>query len=72
MLTVRSFVETKFFGVCSYLGYVLRMPSGKIRLYFIYSTLFTVGSPVVIYLTIAFILNLKDYVKGQRSQVWDL
>lgn len=71
MLDVRSFVETKFFGVCSYLGDKLMMPSGKIRLFFIYSTFFAVGSPVIIYLTMAFILNLRDYVKGRRSPVWD-
>ncbi len=72
MLDMRSFLETKLFGVCSYLGDKLMMPSGKIRLFFIYSTVFAVGSPVAVYLTMAFILNLRDYVKGRRRPVWDL
>lgn len=61
----------KFFGVCSYLGEKLQMPSGKIRLFFIYASCLTIGSPVIIYLTMAFLLKLRDYIKGKRNPVWD-
>lgn len=72
MLDVRSFLETRFFGVCSYWGDKLLMPSSKIRLFFIYSSFITVGSPIIVYLSMAFVLKLRDYVKGRRNPVWDL
>lgn len=71
MLDLRSYIEMNFFGVCSYLGEKLMMPSSKIRLFFIYSSCLTAGSPIIVYLSMAFVLKLKDYVKGKRSPVWD-
>ena len=71
MIDFKTFIEMKFFGVCSYLGEKLQMPSTKIRLFFIYASCLTIGSPVIIYLTLAFVLNLKDYIKGKRNPVWD-
>lgn len=67
----RSFLEMQFFGVCSYLGEKLVIPSSRIRLFFIYSTFVAIGSPIIIYLTLAFLLRLKDYIKGKRNPVWD-
>lgn len=71
MLDLKSFIEMNLFGVCSYLGDKLRMPSARIRLFFIYSSCITVGSPIIIYLIFAFVIKLKDYIKGKRSPVWD-
>jgi phage shock protein PspC (stress-responsive transcriptional regulator) len=68
---LRSFIEPRFFGVCSYLGDKLSIPSGKIRLFFIYATFVAAGSPVIIYLVLAFLIKLKDYIKGKRNTVWD-
>ncbi len=71
MENFRKFLELQFFGVCSYLGEKLSMPSSKIRLFFIYATFVTAGSPVIIYLMLAFLIKLKDYIKGKRNTVWD-
>jgi phage shock protein PspC (stress-responsive transcriptional regulator) len=71
MLELKTFVEMKFFGVCSYLGDKLQMPSSKIRLFFIYASCLTIGSPVILYLIFAFLINLRDYIKGKRNPVWD-
>ena len=71
MESLRSFLELQFFGVCTYLGEKLSMPSSKIRLFFIYATCVTAGSPVIIYLAMAFLINLRDYIKGKRSPIWD-
>jgi len=68
---LRSYIEPQVFGVCSYLGEKLFIPSGKIRLFFIYATFVAAGSPVIIYLVLAFLIKLKDYVKGKRNTVWD-
>ncbi len=67
----RSYLELRFYGVCSYLGEKLSMPSAKIRLFFIYASFVTAGSPIIIYLILAFLIKLKDYIKGRRSPVWD-
>lgn len=66
-----SFFEYNLFGVCAYWGEKLDMPSSKIRLFFIYATCVTAGSPIIIYLHMAFIIKLRDYIRGKRSPIWD-
>ncbi|HXH18013.1 MAG TPA: PspC domain-containing protein [Chitinophagales bacterium] len=72
MEKLRSFLEVQIFGVCTYLGEKLSMPSSKIRLFFIYATFVTAGSPVILYLVLAFLIKMKDYIKGKRNTVWDV
>jgi phage shock protein C len=69
-----SYFERYAFGVCSWLGYQLGLKSSKIRMFFIYLSFFTVGSPIIIYLGMAFILEHKDFFKFKRNKesVWDL
>ena len=64
----RQFIEEPAFGVCSWIGQRLGVPSTTIRKYFIYASCLTIGSPVVLYLVMAFWLNLKDYIwKAKRN-----
>jgi phage shock protein PspC (stress-responsive transcriptional regulator) len=72
MNTLKYFVETKVFGVCTYLGDQLNMPKKNIRLFFIYLSFATAGSMVVPYLIIAFWVKLREYINGRRVAVWDL
>ncbi len=69
---IRSFIETYAFGVCSYLGDKLRIPSYRIRIFFVYATFIATWSPLIIYLCLAFVLNLRNYIKSKRSATWDL
>lgn len=71
-MNFRELIEARFFGVCAWLGRKLHMPSKKVRLYFIYATFLTLGSPVLIYLTLTFMLNLRYMIKGKRLPVWDI
>jgi phage shock protein C len=71
MENIKFFVEERVFGVCSYLGEKLGISSSRIRLYFIYTSFITMGSPVIIYLVMAFWLNLKKYIRLNKT-VWDL
>lgn len=71
MDNIKFFVEKRVFGVCSYLGEKLGISSSRIRLYFIYTSFITMGSPVIIYLVMAFWLNLKKYIRLSRT-IWDL
>lgn len=67
----RDYLQLQFFGVCSYLGDKLEMPSSKIRLFFIYASFVAAGSPIIIYLTMVFLLKLRNYIKGSRNPIWD-
>lgn len=68
----QALFEMRIFGVCEYIGKKIGMKSGKIRLYFIYASFLTFGSPVIIYLAMAFILDQKDLLKPRKSTIWDL
>jgi phage shock protein C len=69
---IKYFFEKKAFGVCTYLGEKIGIGSGRIRLYFIYTSFITLGSPVILYLVLAFWVNLRNYIYKRRSSVWDL
>ncbi|MCB0689594.1 MAG: PspC domain-containing protein [Saprospiraceae bacterium] len=63
LLVIKDLVERSAFGVCSYLGDKFGIQSAKIRLYFIYTSFVTMGSPIIIYLIMAWWLNIKKYVR---------
>jgi phage shock protein PspC (stress-responsive transcriptional regulator) len=73
---VVSLVEFQLFGVCSWLGEKLGIRTTSIRMYFIYLSFFTFGSPIIVYLISSFILEHKQYfkptIKSKRKSVWDL
>ena len=65
-------VEFSAFGVCSRLGEILGVSSARIRVFFIYSTFLALGSPLFVYLTLAFIRNLRRYFRAAHNPVWEL
>lgn len=67
---IQHFVEIYAFGVCTRLGEKLGVATSSIRLYFIYASFFAFGSPVLIYLALAFIMNLRKYLR-RRNPIWD-
>lgn len=62
MKRVKDYIEWQAFGVCSSIGEKMGIASSRIRMYFIYTSLLTLGSPVIIYLVLAFFKNLKNYI----------
>jgi phage shock protein PspC (stress-responsive transcriptional regulator) len=70
--SLRDVIERSVYGVCSYLGRKLSMPTKKIRLFFIYTSFIAFGSPVIIYLILTFILNLRYMINNKRNPVWDI
>lgn len=62
ILKLRSFVEYQAFGVCTKLGEKMGIASGRIRLWFIYISFLTLGSPLIIYMIMAFLLNMRQYI----------
>lgn len=62
----RHFIEWQVFGVCSYIGEKVGIASTTIRKHFIYISLLTMGSPIIIYMFLAFWVNIRNYIWSSR------
>ncbi|AHM59011.1 PspC domain-containing protein [Flammeovirgaceae bacterium 311] len=70
MKKVVNFFEKKAFGVCTAIGKYMGISITTIRLYFIYASFLTFGSPIVLYLSLAFWLNLRRSMRQRRYTIW--
>ncbi len=70
--SIRHFFELRGFEVSSRFADKLGMSATNVRLFFIYISFVTVGLSFGIYLTLAFLLKLKDMVYTKRNSVFDL
>jgi phage shock protein C len=68
---IQHFFEQRAFGVCTRLGEKLGLATSSIRLSFIYASFLTFGSPVIIYLALAFIMNFRKHMRRRNSTIWD-
>lgn len=66
MTRLKDFIEWQIFGVCSRIGEILGISTSTIRKYFIYISCLTMGSPVIIYIFLAFWMNVKHYILNAR------
>ena len=64
---IQFFFQTHAFGVCTRLGEKLGIATSSIRLFFIYASFLTFGSPVIIYLALAFVMNIRKYLRRRKS-----
>lgn len=62
----RDFLEWHAFGVCAAIGDKVGIATSRIRMWFIYISFLTMGSPVIIYMILAFWLNIKKYILYSR------
>jgi phage shock protein PspC (stress-responsive transcriptional regulator) len=69
---LRYFFEKNGFGALSRLAERLGMRAKNVRIFFIYITFATLGVSFGLYLTLAFILRLKDLIYTKRTSVFDL
>lgn len=69
---IRHFLEKRGFYVSSRLADRLGMRAKNVRLFFIYLSFATLGVGFAIYITMAFLLKLKDLIYTKRSSVFDL
>ncbi len=66
----KHFVEFQAFGVCTFLAEKFGIAVSRTRLFFIYATFLTLGSPIIFYLIFGFWLNLKRYFfQAKRNPV---
>jgi phage shock protein C len=68
---IQHFFEERAFGVCTRLGEKLGVATSSIRLFFIYASFLTFGSPVIVYLVLAFIMNIRKHLRRKNSTIWD-
>lgn len=71
MKQLHAFLEKQAFGVCTVIGEKLGLASSSIRLFFIYASFLTFGSPILIYLALAFLMNIHKHLRRKRSSIWD-
>lgn len=73
MNRLRYFVENQIFGVCARMGEKLNFPASSIRRYFIYATFMTFGSPIILYLVLAFWMEMRqNWRKHNTPTIWEL
>lgn len=70
MNKIQNFFENKAFGVCTKLGEKLGVPIASIRIFFIYASFLTFGSPVILYLGLAFLMNFRKHLRRKNNRVW--
>jgi phage shock protein PspC (stress-responsive transcriptional regulator) len=66
MNRLKYFIEWQVFGVCTLIGEKIGIATTTIRKYFIYISFLTMGSPIIIYLFVAFWMNIKSYILNAR------
>ena len=72
---IYRYFERQAYGVCAWLGNKLGIAAHKVRLSFIYLSFIALGSPIIVYLVLAFLLENKHYFKPRlkkRSTIWEL
>ena len=69
---LRVLLEKYGFAVCTRLADFLGIKVKLVRLFFIYASFTTVFGGLIIYLTLAFWLKMKDLLYGKRTSVFDL
>lgn len=72
LYSTRHFFEKHGFYVSSRFADRLGIRAKNVRLFFIYLSFATVGIGFAVYITMAFLLRLKDLFYTKRSSVFDL
>lgn len=66
MNRLKTFIEWQAFGVCTAIGEKLGIATSRIRMWFIYISFLTLGSPVIVYMVMAFWMNMKRYIMAAK------
>ena len=66
MKRLKQFIEWQAFGVCAAIGDRMGIATSRIRTWFVYISFLTMGSPLIIYFVLAFLMNIKRYILSAR------
>lgn len=71
---IALFFELRSFGVSTWFARKTRVEVSKVRLFFIYASFIGLGSPIIIYMVMAFVLEHKHIFKLQRRRksIWEI
>ena len=69
MENIKLFFQERAFGVCSKLGEKLHFPIDSIRLFFIYSSFITLGSPIIVYVGLGMMMKIRTYLRRMNNPV---
>ncbi len=72
---ISLFFELRSFGVCQWWARKLGIEISKVRNAFIYTTVIGLGSPLVLYFIMAWIVEHRHYFKFQgkrKTTIWEL
>ncbi|MBS1644736.1 MAG: PspC domain-containing protein [Bacteroidetes bacterium] len=58
----KSAIEWRAFGVCNAIGERMGIATSRIRMWFIYISFLTLGSPLIVYMILAFWMNIRRYI----------
>lgn len=73
MNRLKNFIEWQAFGVLSAVGERMGIATARIRMWFMYISFLTLGSPIIIYMVLAFWMNMKRYIlSARRNPFWYL
>jgi phage shock protein PspC (stress-responsive transcriptional regulator) len=71
--SIKVWFERQAFGICEWWGEKLGIQSSGIRMFFIYASFLTIGSPIIVYMAMGFVMNLRNMMRSrQRGSIWDL
>ena len=68
MNKIKDFVDMQWFGVCTWWADKLGVSLSKVRLFFIYLSFITAGSPIVAYLMMGFILDIRNAFRKKNVE----
>ena len=66
MNRLKNFIELQAFGVCAAVGEKMGIATSRIRMWFMYISFLTLGSPIIVYMVLAFWMNIKQYMLAAR------
>ena len=66
MKGLKNFIEWNAFGVCTAIGDKIGIATSRIRTWFMYVSFLTMGSPIIVYMVLAFWMNMKRYMLMRR------
>jgi phage shock protein C len=71
---IALFFELRSFGVSTWFARKMGVEVSKVRLFFIYASFIALGSPIIIYMVMAFVLEHKHIFKLQRRRksIWEI
>ena len=72
VLKLKYLFEKQGFHISSRLAERLVMRANSVRLFFIYISFVTAGLWFGVYLTLGFLMKLKDLIRTKRTSVFDL